>query len=48
MGDHGDEELESALQHQWAVVWNISEDEQGVDPSNDVTPAGKVSDDALK
>lgn len=48
VGDHLNEELHCTLQHQWAVVGNVSEDEQGIDTSDIVPPARKVSDDALK
>ena len=48
MGYHSDEKLQCTLQHQRAIVRDVSENEEGVDASDDVTPAGKVSDDALK
>ena len=48
VSDHLDEELERTLQHKGTVVWDVSEDEHGVDTSDIVSPAGKVSDDALK
>ena len=48
MGHHLNEELESTLEHEGAIIGNVSENEEGIDACDIVPPCREVSDDALK